>query len=152
MSEVEYRLRPYEKFDYEFVYNLKKIVYKKYVEQCWGEWNESDQRKMFDEFIESFAKEIVIIVVNNQSIGFFHGNDLETGDYEQRNICILPEFQGMGIGSSILKSIIKDHQDQNIILRCFKQNPVVNLYRRLGFEIFDETKHHYRMILKSNGK
>lgn len=145
---MEYKLRPYEKFDYEFVYSLKKLVYKKYVEINWGEWKESDQRNMFEEFISSFEKEIFIIVVNNQNIGFFHGNDLESGDYEQRNICILPEFQGRGIGTSILKSIINAHENQNIYLRCFKQNPVVNLYKRLGFEIYDETEYHFKMILK----
>lgn len=147
MSEIEYKLRPYQKFDYEFVYNVKKIVYKKYVEQNWGVWSESVQREMFDKFIDEYAKEILIIVANNQNIGFFHGNNTETGDYEQRNICILPEYQGMGIGSTILKGIIDAHKNQNIFLRCFKQNPVVNLYKRLGFEIYEETEHHYKMRL-----
>ena len=145
---MDYKLRPYEMFDYEFVYSLKKVVYKKYVEMNWGEWNEIDQRKMFEDFIKSYSKEIFIIIVNNQNVGFFHGGNLENGHYEQRNICILPEFQGNGIGSSILKSIINKHGDQDIYLRCFKQNPVVDLYKRLGFEVYDETDYHFKMVLR----
>lgn len=30
-----YILRKYENTDYEFVYEVKKNAYKKYVEQCW---------------------------------------------------------------------------------------------------------------------
>ena len=42
-----YVLRKYENTDYEFVYEVKKNAYKKYVEQCWGKWNEKDQRNRF---------------------------------------------------------------------------------------------------------
>ena len=35
-----YILRKYEDIDYEFVYEVKKNAYKKYVEQCWGKWDD----------------------------------------------------------------------------------------------------------------
>ena len=37
-------LVPYVDEDYEFVYEIKKNAYKKYVEECWGEWIEEEQR------------------------------------------------------------------------------------------------------------
>ena len=39
---------------YEFVYEVKKNAYIKYVEQIWGPWNEEDQRKYFDNFINTY--------------------------------------------------------------------------------------------------
>ena len=42
-----YILRKYENTDYEFVYEVKKNAYKKYVEQCWGKWNDIDQKNRF---------------------------------------------------------------------------------------------------------
>lgn len=148
MEDMIYKMRPYETFDYDFVYYIKKIVYRIYVEQNWGEWNEESQKTMFEDFIKTYSKEIKIIMLNNQNIGFFHGNDTESGDYEIGNICILPEFQRRGIGSQILKDIINNHKNQNINLRFFKQNPVVNLYKRFGFEIVEELPHHYKMKLE----
>lgn len=147
---MEYTLRPYNQVDREFVYNVKKIVYKEYVEMNWGEWNEEEQREMFAEFIDAYANEIKIIIIDGQMAGFFHGNNIDENNYEQRNICLLPAFQRKGVGSNILKKIIEKHSDQDIHLRCFKQNPVVNLYKRFGFEIVEEQEYHYLMVLKQN--
>ena len=38
------KLVPYTDSDYEFVYEVKKNAYIKYVEACWGPWNEEVQR------------------------------------------------------------------------------------------------------------
>lgn len=42
----QYNMRPYMDNqyhnDYEFVYEVKKNAYKKYVEECWGNWIEED--------------------------------------------------------------------------------------------------------------
>lgn len=146
---MEYNLRPYIKADREFVYNVKKIVYKDYVEMNWGVWDETKQREMFDEFISEFEREIKIIIINGEMAGFFHGSVIDEKTYEQRNICIMPAYQGKGVGTNILKTIINQHEHQDIYLRCFKQNPVVNLYKRLGFEIIEELPHHYKMMRKS---
>ena len=146
---MEYQLRPYIASDYEFVYYVKKLVYKAYVEENWGEWNEEKQREMFAEFISNYSADINIIVIEGKMAGFFHGNDISEDVFEIGNICILPAFQGKGIGSSILKMLINVHAGQDICLRFFKQNPVVNLYKKLGFEIIEELQHDYKMLLKN---
>ena len=147
---MNYSLRPYTLIDYEFVYYVKKIVYKNYVEMNWGEWDDNKQRDLFNTFIQSYADGIKIIVADGQMAGFFHGKCLNETEYELGNICLLPEFQNKGIGTRILNEIISHNSDKNIGLRCFKQNPVVNLYKRLGFEVVEELEHHYLMILKHN--
>ena len=45
------KLVPYTDDDYEFVYEVKKNAYKKYVEECWSAWIEEDQRTYFEKFI-----------------------------------------------------------------------------------------------------
>ena len=144
---MEYKIRDYESKDYQFVYDVKKIVYQKYVEMNWGEWNEENQIEMFKDFMNENSKDIKIVMLDEEKIGFFHGNNLDDNTYEQRNICLIPEFQGQGIGSSILKMLIETHKNKDVVLRCFKQNPVINLYKRLGFQLVGETEKHYLMKL-----
>ena len=62
---MEYTTRDYSENDYQFVYDVKKLVYQKYVEANWGEWNEEKQLEMFEEFINEHSKDIKISVVNN---------------------------------------------------------------------------------------
>ena len=43
------KLVSYTDEDYNFVYEVKKNAYKKYVEQYYGEWNEDEQLKYYNE-------------------------------------------------------------------------------------------------------
>ncbi|MBE7074920.1 MAG: GNAT family N-acetyltransferase [Clostridiales bacterium] len=152
MNNFKYTLRAYTKQDYEFVYYTKKEAYKIYVEANWGKWNEEQQRKMFVQFIDTYGKDIKIIMEADKKIGFYHVEELENGDCEIGNICIIPEFQGRGIGTKILKDILETHKNKDIYLRYFKQNPVAKLYKRLGFEMIEEMPYHFKMVLKAKEK
>ena len=148
-TDEQYNMRPYidnEYHDYkEFIYQVKKDVYKKYVESCWGAWIEEDQRKYFENFINQVKDDAWVIQLNGVDIGFYNGEVLENGDYEIGNICIIQEYQGRGIGTKIIEDIINQNKDKKIKLQYFKQNPVGKLYQRLGFVLVGETKYHYQM-------
>ena len=143
-----YILRQYQNTDYEFVYEVKKNAYKKYVEQCWGNWNDAEQRDRFKEFINKSSDRIYIIMINNKRIGFYQGQIVNDKTYYIENICIISEYQGKGIGTDLIKTILEKHSDKNIEIQYFKQNPVGNLYKRLGFVNNGETEFHYQMIKK----
>lgn len=149
-NRAQYNMRPYidnEYHDYkEFVYQTKKNAYKQYVEANWGPWNEDDQRRYFEHFIETVADDAWIIQMNGKDIGFYNGLTLEDGSYEIRNICIIPEYQGKGIGTQVLKDIMELHKGQDLHIQYFKQNPVGKLYERLGFQPNGETEFHYQMF------
>lgn len=132
--------------DYEFVYEVKKNAYKKYVEMNWETWNEEVQRELYKKFIETYKNNIYVINLNGQKIGFYQGETLENGAYDIGNICIIPEYQGKGLGTQILKDTLEQNKEQNIHIQYFKQNPVGNLYTRLGFVPNGETNYHYQMI------
>ena len=142
---MNYELVPITEQDYDFIYNLKKNVYMKYVEEIWG-WDEEAQKGYFKNFIETYKNNTYLIKLDNKVIGFYNDEYLENGDYEVGNICIIPEYQGKGIGTKILKDMLELHKDKNINIQYFKQNPVGNLYKRLGFEENGETDYHYQMI------
>ena len=142
---MNYKLIPITQNDYDFIYKLKKNVYIKYVEEIWG-WDEDKQKEYFKNFIDTYKKNIYLIKLNDEVIGFYNDEFLENGDYEIGNICIVEEYQGKGIGTKILKDILEKNKDKNIHIQYFKQNPVGNLYTRLGFEANSETKTHYKMI------
>lgn len=139
-------LVPYTDDDYDFVYEVKKSAYKKYVEECWGSWEEENQKNYFEKFISTVKDNAYIIMYGDKKIGFYNGEILENGNYEVGNICIIPEYQGKGIGSKILKDILEENKDKNIEIQYFKQNPVGKLYDRLGFASNGETEFHYKMI------
>ena len=138
-------LRKYTNNDYNFVYQVKKNAYKKYVEECWGAWIEEDQQKYFENFINQVRENAYVIQYDNKDIGFYNGEILENGNYEVGNICIVSEYQGKGIGTKILKDILEKYNDTDIEIQYFKQNPVGALYERLGFEKSGETNFHYQM-------
>ena len=140
------KIVPYTDDDYEFVYEVKKNAYKKYVEECWGAWIEDDQKTYFEKFINVVRNNAYIIMSGNTRIGFYNGKILENGNYEVGNICIIPEYQGKGIGTTILKDKLEENKDRNIEIQYFKQNPVGELYKRLGFIPNGETEYHYQMI------
>lgn len=144
MSNTKYNLRTITEQDYDFIYQVKKDAYQKYVEINFGEWKDELQKEFFKAFMEKFKEGARIITFQGIDIGFF--NECETDYiYEIGNICIIPEYQNQGIGTAILQDVIEKHADKEIRLQYFKQNPVGRLYERLGFRQCGETEYHYQM-------
>ncbi|MBR3661556.1 MAG: GNAT family N-acetyltransferase [Bacilli bacterium] len=83
--------------------------------------------------------------LNGKDIGFYNGIAHENGSYEIENICLVPEYQGKGIGTQVLTDIMELHKDKDIHIQYFKQNPVGELYKKLGFIPNGETEYHYQM-------
>ena len=62
---MECTFKKYKASDYEFIYNLKEICYKKYVDEFFGGWNEEIQIKMYEEFILEKRNDIRLLYVND---------------------------------------------------------------------------------------
>ncbi len=52
----------------KFIYDLKKEVYQKYVENIYGEWNEEIQKKLFDKFMKENLKNIELIYLKDKLV------------------------------------------------------------------------------------
>lgn len=145
MIDDNIKLIPYSNEYYDFIYLTKKDAYKKYVEECWGVWDENKQKQMFKKFINMVKNDTFIIQIDEKNAGFYNGETLEDGSYEIGNICIIPEYQGKGIGTKVLKYFMELHKEQDLHIQYFKQNPVGVLYMRLGFVPDYEKEFHYVM-------
>lgn len=145
MSNQMYKLRTITESDYEFIYQVKKEAYKKYVEMYYGNWDEEQQKGYFENFIKIYKGGAAIITLDEKDIGFYNGSASED-IYEIGNICIIPEYQNRGIGTAILKEVLAQNIDKDISLQYFKSNPVGKLYERLGFTLIGETAYHYQMV------
>lgn len=148
----QYNMRPYIDNEYhnykEFIYQTKKEAYNKYAEEYYGPWNEEEQRRYFEKFINSTNNDAYIIQLNGKDIGFYSGKTLENGDYEIGNICIIQKYQNGGIGTQVIRDIIELHKEQNLHVQYLKQNSVGSLYKKLGFLQSGETEFHYQLIKK----
>ena len=64
-------LKPFKngnKEQIKFIYDLKKEVYQKYVEEIYGEWNEEIQKKLFDRFMKENSKNIELIYLKDELV------------------------------------------------------------------------------------
>ena len=60
----------------------------------------------------------------------------------------MPKYQNKGIGTAVLKEILFENNNRDIILQCFKENSAINLLEMMGFKKKTETQTHY--IMKKN--
>lgn len=57
------------------------------------------------------------------------------------------EYRNKGIGTSIITDLINDTK-KDIYLWVYKNNEALNLYKKLGFKVIEETQTRYKMIYK----
>ena len=88
-----------------------------------------------------------IILVNGAEVGMLQ---FSTSDKELYfgYLPIFPEFQNRGIGSGVLRHVLEQGRLLNlpVKLQVLKQNPALRLYKRLGFEVTEETSTHHIML------
>ena len=92
-------------------------------------------RNYFNNFISLVKNNVYIIVCEDKKIGFYNGELLDNGNYEIGNICILPEYQGKGIGKQIVQTLEKDEY----FLRAKRIEipasiTAVGFYKKMGYD------------------
>ncbi|GEO10112.1 GNAT family N-acetyltransferase [Segetibacter aerophilus] len=130
--------------DFDFVYRLKRIAYREYVEQTWG-WDDQFQTKFHkNSFAEGNTK---IIRAGDQPIGSV---DVKEGDASIfiSGLYLLPDYQSQGIGTKIMRDLIKEAEEKKkrLELEVLKVNiRAQKLYLRLGFKMEERDKEKYFM-------
>jgi ribosomal protein S18 acetylase RimI-like enzyme len=114
---------------------------REYVERVWG-WDDAEQVIWFDnrfererwQIIQSGGQDIGVILVEEQ-----------TEEVYLALIEILPEWQGRGIGSSVVRAVMERAaaSGKSVSLRVLRVNDRArSFYERLGFRPFKEIETH----------
>jgi GNAT superfamily N-acetyltransferase len=136
------RLIPADETHREFSYQVKKAAEGDYITSMFG-WDEDVQR---DFHVRAWQEQKPdIITYDGKLIGTIA--TVESQDrVEIGQFFILPEYQGKGIGTHLLRSILDkaDRSGRNVTLKFLKNNPVKSLYVRNGFRLVrtSEVAHH----------
>ncbi len=140
---IKYELRKSESKDSELIYSIKKNALGEYIKLTWG-WDEELQRKMHEK--EMLLENISLIVIDKNEIGTV-GKIVNENEIIICRLYIIDKFQSYGIGSDIVKNIIKENPDKSIRLGVLKVNMrAKKLYEKLGFVVYGEENEHYRMM------
>lgn len=119
---------------------------KGYVEKVYP-WNPTLFK---DNFI---PQDYRVIKYSSKIIGFLKVV-LSKNDIYLAEIQIISNYQNRGIGTSVIKDIIVDAKlnHQRLWLRVIKGNPVEQLYKRLGFTVFETSLTHNKMEIKQKAR
>ncbi len=71
MNNTKYSLRTITEKDYDFIYQVKKDAYKKYVEMNFGEWKDELQRDFFKIFMEKYSKRVLASLLSKELVQRF---------------------------------------------------------------------------------
>ena len=141
----DYTFRKATPSDFDFLFELNKITMKNHVIATWGKWDEEWQRQYFQEKYK--PEDYQIIIVKNQSAG-----GLTITEDEQKieidRLQLMPDYQGLGIGTAILIDLISkaEKNQKSLCLTVLKSNERARQpYERNGFHITNEPDERYYM-------
>lgn len=137
-----YRLRECKFDDLDFILKLKEFGMKWYIEKIYG-WDINVQKQKTLKELHNNLNNMKIIMVDGNDVGVT--TFIETDSYFQVGLLIiLPEYQNKGIASLIIREYIQiaNNKKKRIIIKTYKDNPAQNLYKRLGFNIYNTDDTH----------
>ncbi len=146
---MELKRRPARGSDTGFARKVHHRAYHEVVEQQFGPWIEEQQDRYFEGDWAGGAFEIVLC--DGTACGYVCIEDRDD-DIHVRELVLLPEYQGRGIGSSILREVMDRARARRVPVRLGTQhkNRALNLYRRLGFREIGRTETHILLEWRSD--
>lgn len=145
-SASAFALRPATAADYPWLWELKRMTMRAYVEQTWGSWDDGAQEKFFR---SNFSPALVqVVLVADQPAGLLH-IERDASEIFLANIQIHPNFQNRGLGTAVIVSLLEGAQALRLPVRLqvLKVNRAAQrLYTRLGFLVSGETTSHRIML------
>jgi GNAT superfamily N-acetyltransferase len=136
-------IRQAEEGDKAFLLDTYATVMRPYVEWAWG-WDEKFQRSGFWSALR--VADFKLVLVNNLPAG---GVCVRTdaGERTLQMVILASEFQGKGIGRSLVEAEISLARNAGELLKLWviKTNPAKRMYERLGFATVGEDDVRYLM-------
>jgi len=115
------------------------------ITACRGEWNEARELAQFENQLD--LGETQIVRIGEMDVGFFMLVQRREA-LQLHTLCVAPEHQRQGIGSSVTTAVIRQGAESGraVILSVLKVNKRAEaLYQRLGFRVVEQSEHHRHM-------
>ncbi len=129
---LAWTLRPATADDHDFVVELTRAAMGPYLEASFG-WDEAAQSAYLDERFDPSGGQI--IDVEGVPVGELVVEE-RPDEILLTRLALLPDWQGRGIGSAIVRTLIERacERESALVLQVFKTNPrAARLYESLGF-------------------
>jgi ribosomal protein S18 acetylase RimI-like enzyme/2'-5' RNA ligase len=135
LARVQRRRATHDDFDTLFAIN--EAALRTYVEATFGPWDDTFQR---EQFARSDTGAHELFLHDETPIGFWLVSESATDVFLER-LSLLPEYQGRGIGSELIRELQSRARQLRLPLRLrvFPVNPARHLYARLGFLVIGTT-------------
>jgi GNAT superfamily N-acetyltransferase len=131
-DEMKVRVRMATPTDQSFLYKLNREAYEPLAARLFGLWNEDTQRARLEAKI--LQLEFRIVDFESQTVGAISSSEHRDHVF-LHEMMILPEFQGRGIGSVVLRRELRGAKDigKPLRLHTSRLNKAQEFYRRHGF-------------------
>lgn len=139
MSKPLFSVRRAASQDLGRMFECYRHTMRQHVNVAWG-WDDAFQREGFERAVALATSDV--LEVQGQFGGFIWLQATSPG-MMLRLICIEPAYQGMGIGTHLIKAAAARHP--GLRLKVFKSNRAIELYRRLGFREIESDEHMWEM-------
>jgi GNAT superfamily N-acetyltransferase len=129
-----FSLRPATADDREFLFSLFAQTMRDVIERTWG-WDDAWQRRDFERRFDTDAVFIVESVAKPIG-GLFL--DLAEDATRIQEVQLLPQYQGLGIGTAIVQGVIRQAQARHVPVELSvvpANSRAQRLYERLGFAV-----------------
>jgi ribosomal protein S18 acetylase RimI-like enzyme len=141
--------RPATDHDIAFLEDVFLQAMRISIEACRGYWDEAKEQAQFREQLQLTSTQI--IENDGKDVGFLM--TLGAGrDIRLHTLCIVPEYQGQGLGTGIIRALLDSARTRGcgVVLAVLKTNRAArSLYERLGFVVTEETTNHFHMRFAS---
>ena len=136
----QYTLRQATEGDFYQLLRIRNQVLREYIEYVRG-WDENREEERFR---GNFDPATTRVILSDDCVIGFLGVRPEGGVLYIAQAYIVPEYQGLGIGTELIREVLAG--DLPVELWVMKLNTRARrLYERLGFRVKREEKDDYRM-------
>jgi len=138
-------LRASRNTDAGFFYRVTEQTMRVHVVAAGGVWNE--ERTLRETAEDSVNPDASVIVIGAVDVGILIVERL-LHEIRLRELCLLPGYQGRGIGCSLVSALQGEAAARCVPLRLhvLKVNPAKRFYERLGFGVEEETEYFFHML------
>jgi ribosomal protein S18 acetylase RimI-like enzyme len=133
VQSLDLRVRPASSADREFLFAVRRAALRTYVERTSG-WDDTEQRAIADK--EFGELPYAVVEESRRPVGYVCVIHESECDFIEE-IALLPDAQGRGIGTRLMRDILAAARRRGVPVRLsvLAGNPAQALYARLGFTV-----------------